>query len=68
MKNMKYKNAKQELEEILKDIETGNIDIDALSIKIKRAGELIKFCKSKLRETENEVEDILTSFDNNNSN
>jgi len=35
MKNMKYKNAKQELEEILKDIETGNIDIDALSIKLK---------------------------------
>jgi len=61
---MNYKEAKDELDKIVKEIETGDADIDTLSEKIKRAGELITFCRNKLRETESDVENILQSFDN----
>jgi exodeoxyribonuclease VII small subunit len=61
---MKYKEAREELDKIVKEIETGDADIDTLSEKIKRAGELITLCRNKLRETEADVENILKSFDN----
>ena len=39
------------------------IEIDELSGKVKRVSELITYCKSKLHETEEEVEKILKSID-----
>lgn len=59
---MNYKHARKELDQIIAEIESGDADIDLLSAKIKRAGELIKFCRNKLRETEKDVENILNSF------
>ena len=61
---MKYKEAQQEIDKILKDIEIGNIDIDELTEKVKRACELIKFCNTKLTSTEKEINDIFKQFDN----
>jgi exodeoxyribonuclease VII small subunit len=58
-----YKEAKEELDRIVREIETGQADIDSLSAKIKRAGELITFCRNKLRETEQDVENILNTFE-----
>lgn len=63
---MKYKEAQQEIEKILKDIENGNIDIDKLTEKVKKACELIKFCNTKLTSTENEINEIFKQFDNEN--
>jgi exodeoxyribonuclease VII small subunit len=63
MKTMNYKEAKQELDMIISQIESGDADIDTLSEKIKRAGELLRFCKEKLRETEQDVQNILASFE-----
>ncbi|MDP3556111.1 MAG: exodeoxyribonuclease VII small subunit [Bacteroidota bacterium] len=40
---------KKELEEIVEEIEGGEIEIDAVSEKINRASELIEFCESKLK-------------------
>jgi len=62
---MKYQEAKAELDQIITEIERGDADIDTLSEKIKRAGELITLCRNKLRETEDNVENILSSFENN---
>lgn len=59
---MTYKEAQTELEEILRDIENGNIEIDILSEKVKRAGELITWCHKKLKQTEEEVAAILKEF------
>ncbi len=59
---MNYKDAKNELDRIISEIETGDADIDTLSAKIKRVGELIIFCRNKLRETEEDVENILNTF------
>ncbi len=61
--NVNYKEAKEELDQIVREIETGEADIDTLSSKIKRAGELITLCRNKLRETEQDVENILNSFE-----
>jgi len=37
------------LEEIVSKIESNEIDLEALSIKLKEAKELVKFCEEKLR-------------------
>ncbi|MDG1146883.1 MAG: exodeoxyribonuclease VII small subunit, partial [Crocinitomicaceae bacterium] len=58
-KEIKYTDAFEELQQIVSDIEDGEITVDELSIKVKRAAELIKICKSKLTSTEGYVNDIL---------
>jgi len=67
MEEINYKQAKEELENIIIEIESGNVDIDTLTTKIKRAGELILYCKNKLIETEESVENILKSFNTDNN-
>lgn len=59
MKNTTYEAAYTELQVIISEIETGEISVDKLSEKVKRAAELITFCKSKLTETEFDVQKIL---------
>ena len=56
MTNLTYKKAYDELETIVNEIESEEIQLDTLSEKIKRATELIEFCKTKLRTTEEEFE------------
>jgi len=62
-KKISYTEAFNELQEILKQIESGEPDVDQLSEKVKKAAELIKICKSKLYETETEIEKILEDLD-----
>ncbi len=59
---MKYEDAYKELQEIVKEIESGSINVDELSVKVKRAGELIAICKEKLFKTEQEVSETLKSL------
>ncbi|MNJ83372.1 exodeoxyribonuclease VII small subunit [compost metagenome] len=54
-----YEQAYEELQQIIADIESGEISVDLLSEKVKRAAELIQLCKSKLTSTENDVQKIL---------
>ncbi len=54
-----YKSAKDELEQIVTAIESGELDVDALTQKVKRASELIAFCKGKLTQTDEELQKIL---------
>jgi len=67
MEEMTYTKARQELDRIIAEIERGEADIDTLSAKIKRAGELISFCRNKLRTTEDDVENILNSLNEGNA-
>jgi exodeoxyribonuclease VII small subunit len=62
-KKQSYKEAFTELEEILVKIESDELNIDDLTAQVKRAAELIKFCKSKLFETESEIEKIIAEID-----
>jgi exodeoxyribonuclease VII small subunit len=58
-----YASAITELEEIVRDIESGEIDVDILTVKVKRASELIAFCKDRLRNTQKEVEKTLVDIE-----
>ncbi|MBK9191599.1 MAG: exodeoxyribonuclease VII small subunit [Crocinitomicaceae bacterium] len=59
MSEINYTKAFDELQEIVHEIENGEISVDVLSKKVKRAAELIKICKSKLHSTEEDVSKIL---------
>jgi exodeoxyribonuclease VII small subunit len=54
-----YKEAFAELEIILEKLENNELDVDDLTNNVKKAAELIKICKSKLFETESEIEKII---------
>jgi exodeoxyribonuclease VII small subunit len=62
-KKKTYEEAFEELQNIVKEIENGTISVDVLGEKVKRAGELIRFCKEKLFKTEQEVNDVLKEID-----
>ncbi len=58
-KKLTYSLAYEELENIIQEIEDEEINIDDLSAKVKRASVLLKFCKEKLRSTEEDINSIL---------
>ncbi|HOK37579.1 MAG: exodeoxyribonuclease VII small subunit [Bacteroidales bacterium] len=62
-KEFSYKQAMEELEQILSEIESDEPDIDTLSIKVKRATFLIKECKKRLRQTAEEIDGILNNWE-----
>ena len=47
------------IEEIVKNIETGEPDIDKLAGMVREASDLIKLCREKLRDTEKKIEAII---------
>ena len=58
-KEPNYTEAFEELQEIVLEIEQGEISVDKLSEKVKRAAILINVCKAKLTSTEEDVTKIL---------
>jgi exodeoxyribonuclease VII small subunit len=58
-----YTEAFDELQKIVSEIEDGNISVDELSDKVKRAAVLIKICQSKLTATEEDVNKILKELE-----
>jgi exodeoxyribonuclease VII small subunit len=59
----RYIDAINEIEQIIAEIENNELDVDDLTDKIRRASELLKFCKTKLRTTEEEIQKIISDFD-----
>jgi exodeoxyribonuclease VII small subunit len=62
---LNYTSAFKELQQIVSDMEDGEITVDELSVKVKRAAELIKICKEKLSSTEEDVSQILKELERN---
>jgi exodeoxyribonuclease VII small subunit len=60
---LNYAASFEELQTIVSEIEQGEISVDELSEKVKRAAQLIKICKSKLTSTEEDVNEILKELD-----
>lgn len=54
-----YDSAMAELTTIIRDLEDEAVSVDILAEKVKRANELILFCKMKLLKTEEEVQGLL---------
>jgi exodeoxyribonuclease VII small subunit len=63
MEKLSYEEAFEELQSIVVAMEGGAIGIDDLSVKVKRAAELIKFCQHKLKTTEMDVDQILKDME-----
>ncbi|MGC6432645.1 MAG: exodeoxyribonuclease VII small subunit [Crocinitomicaceae bacterium] len=62
-KEISYTEAFEELQTIVANIEEGEISVDELSLKVKRAASLIKICKAKLIATEEDVNQILKELE-----
>ena len=60
-KEINYEAAVKELEEIVSKIENDELDIDQMSVQLKRAQELMKLCKDKLTKTDEEIQKILAN-------
>lgn len=60
---MTYESAFKELEEITREIENEAVSVDVLSEKVKRASFLIEYCQKKLRQTEEEVGNIIRQIE-----
>ncbi|TXD49484.1 MULTISPECIES: exodeoxyribonuclease VII small subunit [unclassified Polaribacter] len=54
-----YEEASKELESILENLRNDEISIDKLEKVVARAAALSKFCQDKLRNTEQQVQDII---------
>ncbi|MDG5798968.1 exodeoxyribonuclease VII small subunit [Marinilabiliaceae bacterium ANBcel2] len=63
-KELSYKEAVTEIEDILSKMEEEELDVDDLSAKVKRVSFLIYLCRKKLLQTEEEVEKVLKEIDN----
>ena len=57
-----YTTAIERLEEILQKVESGTEEIDNLYKLLKEADELIKFCRTRLYEVDEEVKSLLDSI------
>lgn len=57
-KEFSFSEAVEEIERILKNIESGELDVDKLAVEVKRASDLIRQCQKKLRTTEEEINSI----------
>lgn len=53
--NLTYEEAIQELQETVTQLQENEVNIDELSAKVKRAAQLIAYCREKLRATEVEI-------------
>lgn len=62
-KKKTYNDAIIEIEEILSQIENNEVNVDELSVKVKRVALLLEQCKEKLKKTEIEVEKLIEEID-----
>ena len=62
-KKESYNKAIEKLRCIIHDIESGELDVDVLSEKVKEASRLIKLCREKLFKADEEVKKILDTLD-----
>lgn len=61
--NISYNAAIKEIEDILKEMQSENCDIDRLAENTRRAAQLIELCRSKLLRTEEEIQKALSPVD-----
>ena len=64
MKKISYTEAVAKLEQILADLENNSeVNMDAISEKVKRAAVLMDICKKQLHEIDSELEKMLEQLD-----
>lgn len=58
-----YAAAVAELEEILAELEGDDPDVDVLTVRVRRAAELIRLCRGRIRGARDEVERVVAELD-----
>jgi exodeoxyribonuclease VII small subunit len=57
-----YAEASTELEAILQEVESGDIDLDLLAEKVERAAALLALCRERLATTETKVKKVVADL------
>jgi exodeoxyribonuclease VII small subunit len=60
---LSYADALRELETILAELDRESVDVDRLAERVKRASDLIQFCRSRLVTARVDVERIVADLD-----
>ena len=60
---MTYREAIEELETILRALETDVVDVDDLTTRVERSAELIRLCRHKLRHAEASLDRVFDTLD-----
>lgn len=64
MNKLEYNEAINELEKILKELESNSeINFDQITQKVQRATELLEFCNKKLHQIDEDLEKLLSKLD-----
>ena len=59
MKDIKYEEAVRQLEKIVDKMESGELDMESMAAQLKKAQELVKLCKDKLKRTDADIQKLL---------
>jgi exodeoxyribonuclease VII small subunit len=62
-KDPTYGEAMAEIEEILEKIESGELDVDELTDKVRRVANLLDLCRKKLKTTEAEIQKVIEGLE-----
>ena len=60
---MTYREALEELETILRALETDAVDVDDLTARVERSADLIRLCRQKLRHAETSLDQVFDRLD-----
>ncbi len=58
-----YAAALAELETILDELETDDLDVDVLAARVARAAALVRFCRGRIESAKTEVQTIVADLD-----
>ena len=58
-----YEAAYSELKKIAQEIESETVSVDVLAERVKRASFLIRYCQTRLKSTEEEVNNIISPME-----
>jgi exodeoxyribonuclease VII small subunit len=61
--NINYGDAIEELESLLDEIDSDEVDLDELAIKVERASKLLTVCRDRIDNTEMQVKAIIDRLD-----
>lgn len=58
-----YEAAIEELQDILDNLQDGNVNVDELAEKVRRSSDLINYCQEKIGDAEMQVSEIVQSIE-----
>lgn len=58
-----YAEALAELDRILAELETGDVDVDLLAARVARAAELIAVCRQRIGNARIKIDEVISDLD-----